>query len=113
MQILVSIVAVVATIPLLAGTARADIAPSPAELQQTYRSTVVAAGHACPLPTRYRNATAEELRKNAKLGESGQIVECGNGKKFHVVLPPRRPNFIPPGQPAPPPSPPAKVTPLR
>ena len=93
--------------------ARADMLPSPAEQLLNYSTAIRGAGQPCPNVVRSRQPTQQEINANKALAGPGSLVECDNGARYHVVLPPRGPLFSPPGQPRPPPPPPPKVVRLR
>ena len=87
------IAAAVVLFPVAAG---ADVPPPPGALEAYRRDVIRAAGHDCADPVTLRAATSAQEESYLAKGLQPVVAQCGNGKKYLVATPPRRPP--PPGE---------------
>jgi hypothetical protein len=93
----------------LAGPASGDIPPPPGSQERAAAALIRENGHDCARVSRLAAAPREDAEALARQGLDASTAYCGNGRRFVVAVPFRRPG--PPRPDAPPPAKPV-VKPL-
>jgi hypothetical protein len=87
---------IVAALVLFPVSAGADVPPPPGALEAYRRDLIRKAGHECTDPVVLRAATSEQEESFRQKRLQANVAQCGNGKRYLVATPPRRPP--PPGE---------------
>jgi len=87
---------IVAALLLLPMSAGADVPPPPGALEAYRRDLIRKAGFECADPVTLRAATSEQEESYRQKRLQANVAQCGNGKRYLVATPPRRPP--PPGE---------------
>jgi len=82
---------ILAALVLFPVSAGADIPPPPGAAEDYRRDLIRQAGHSCTEPVVLRQVTSEQAESFRLKGLQPVLAQCGNGKRYLVATPPRRP----------------------
>lgn len=80
-----------AALVLFPASAGADIPPPPGAAEAYRRDLIRQAGHSCSDPVVLKQPTSEQEESFRLKRLQPVVAQCGNGKRYLVATPPRRP----------------------